>query len=376
MYKQKILILNNQIMPYRIPLFEKLSAVILHNITVWYCMRQASDRQWSIDTNQLHYEHKILFNWSVKLPKKSFRNEWRFVRFNPTLLFDLIQLRPQLIIAYEYSVPSLIALLYSRLSGCQLMIWSEMTEHTDMNLSDNQESMRKNIIPHVDGFIGTSHAACDNFRRRGIPTGKVFLAPQTYVSTQFIDAQTKMPHPPTIIYTGYLSERKGVIYLVHAFVDVIKQLPTAKLLLIGEGHERDNIQHIINQHNLSDNIQLIGFIEPDDITEYYAKGDIFVLPSLEDTFAVVAVEAIAAGLTLICSLYAGFSSHMTHEQDGLIIDPKNHSQLVDSMLRLLLSPELRAKLNRNAQKLLSQFDPANVAQNFTDAIEVVLNKPS
>ncbi len=374
MYKHKVLVINNQIMPYRIPLFTKLSDVTFHNITVWYCMRQASDRQWSIDTSQLHYEHKILFNWSVKLPKKSFRDEWRFVRFNPTLFFDLIQLKPRLIIAYEYSAPSLIALLYSRLSGCKLMIWSEMTEHTDRNLSDNQEGMRKIIIPRADGFIGTSHAACDNFRRRGIPSDTIFLAPQTYVSTQFIDSQIKIPHPPTVIYTGYLSERKGVIYLVRAFVDVVKQLPTAQLLLIGEGHERDSIQQIISQHNLSNNIQLMGFIEPDNIAECYAKGDIFVLPSLEDTFAVVAIEAIAAGLTLICSPYAGFSSHVTHEQDGLIIDPKNHSQLVDSILKLLLSPELRADLNRNAQKLLPQFDPVNVAQNFADAIEVVLNE--
>jgi len=373
---QSIVIINNQIMPYRIPLFNKLSLGILHNLTILYCSERANDRQWMLDKSQIHYNFDILRNWSIKIPKRSYQDEWRFIRFNPTLLFELMKRRPDLIIAYEYSLPTIIAMIYTKIFRCKLMIWSEMTAHTDRQLSKGQEIMRRQIIPRADGFIGTSNAACDNFRRRGIDDDKIFLAPQTYVAQYFDPDIREDDHPPTVIYAGYLSERKGVKYLVEAFAKVVETLPTTQLCLIGDGHERPMLEALISQYNLSEQVTLTGFVEPHDIPRYYAQGDIFVLPSLEDTFGVVTIEAIAAGLPLICSPYAGFSSHMTHGENGLVIDPTDQAALVNTMVRLLSEPETRERMNQEAQKLLPDFMPENVAKQFITAIDQTLMSPS
>lgn len=373
MEKHRIVIFNNQIMPYRIPLFDAISQVISHNITVLYGSKRAQDREWTLDTENMSYNYLVLRHWSIKLPKPSYHDEWRIIRINPGLLFSLQKLNPTLIIAYEYSIPTTIALLYSKLSGCKLMIWSEMTAHTDRQLGRGQEMMRRLIIPRTHGFIGTSHAACDNFRRRGVPDHQIFLAPQTFDAGQFTQQEKTSTHPPTVIYAGYLSERKGVRHLVQTFNAVVDALPTAQLIMIGSGAEEDALQEIIAAHQLENNITLTGFIEPNEIPQYYAQGDVFMLPSLEDTFGVVATEAIAAGLTLVCSPFAGFSSHMTHGKNGLIVDPTDHDQLANAMIDLLSNPDKRQQLNNNAQQLLPQFTPKAVAQNFVDAIEQTLN---
>ena len=289
------------------------------------------------------------------------------------MFFTLKNLNPSLIIAYEYSVPTLIALIYAKLFRRKLMIWTEMTAHTDRSLSKGQELMRRLIIPNAHGFIGTSHAACDNFRRRGVEAHKIFLAPQTFDTDQFDSLPPTSDHPPTVIYAGYLSERKGVQHLVQAFVHVIEVLPTAQLILIGNGHAREQLEKIVDDCKLGDNVIFTGFVEPDVIPQHYARGDVFVLPSLEDTFGVVATEAIAAGLTLICSQFAGYSSHMTHEEDGLIIDPTNHNQLANAMIELLSNSTMRDVMNQEAQKRLQQFVPENVSKNFVTAIEQTLN---
>lgn len=360
-------------MPYRIPLFEELSTHQAYNLTVVYCSQRATDRQWSLADFLPNFSYKILRNFSFRVLKSSYQDEWRFIRFNPTLLFHLIQLRPKVIIAYEYSIPSMIALLYCILTGCDYMIWSEMTAHTDRNLSKGQKWTRTVIIPRSKGFIGTSYAAIDNFRRRGIDVSKTTLATQTYLADQFTSIQPSEDHPPTVIYAGYLSHRKGVQHLIQAFTTVIEKIPTAQLILIGEGHQAEQLRQIIRDDGLENNVTMTGFIEPKDISNYYKEGDVFVLPSLEDTFGVVATEAIASGLTLICSKYAGFSSHMTHGTNGYIIDPTDHDTLSEYMICLLASSDLRATMNANAQKILYQFDPKYVAEQFIIAIEKVIN---
>lgn len=375
MAKYNAVIINNEIMPYRIPLFEEISQLNRYDVTVLYCSQRSSDRQWSLADVVPNFDYMILKNFSFSLLKPSYHNEWRFIRLNPTLFFHLMRLRPKVIIAYEYSIPSIIAMMVSTLTGCKLLIWSEMTAHTDSQLSKGQEWMRKRIIPRADGFIGTSNAACDNFRQRGIDEEKITLAPQTYVAEQFVARQRSHDHPPTVVYAGYLSKRKGVEHLVEAFIKVVAQIPTARLILIGDGHQSEQIRQRIRSANLKGNVTLTGFVEPKDVPRYYQDGDIFVLPSLEDTFGVVATEAIAAGLTLICSKYAGFSSHMTHGTDGYIVDPTDHEALSETIICLLKSPDLRHSLNHNAQKILYQFEPAYVAEQFDKAISKVMESP-
>jgi glycosyltransferase involved in cell wall biosynthesis len=371
--RQKIVIINNQIMPYRIALFNAIHRRNNVDLVVLYSSAKAPDRDWLVENFGLGFPHRVLWNLVLRFNKNEY-GDLRLIWLNPTLFFHLIWLNPDVVIGYEYSVPAMIASLYARFFGKHYVTWTEMTGHTSRNLGRGQELTRKVILKHADAAMGTSEAACEYLQARNLPASKIFLGGQPVDIAWFKDQsrrrRSSKARPLTIIYSGYLNSRKGVKYLLEAFLMVTKTVPDVMLKLAGSGPQLETLKQFVVDNHLESRVEFLGFVEPVDMPAVYAAGDIYVLPSLEDTFGVVAVEAIASDLALVCSKYAGFSSHMTHGENGFIVDPQNTVKLCDMILQLR-DEALRARFNKNAQDMIQTFSPDNVARQFEDVIHFV-----
>lgn len=355
-------------MPYRIPLFAEIAKLV--DLTVLYSAKRSDERDWTVDTYQLAYAYRILSGFYIKLPKPHY-NEWRTIWFNPTLFFTLWRLKPDVVIGYEYSIPALTALLYSKLRGCAYITWSDMTEYAERELSRGQRFTRKLILPRSQAYIGSSYATCANFKRYGIEDDRIILAPLAPDFERFRAVTRSTTHPPMVLYVGYLNERKGVIHLLNAFKQVYEKLPESKLILVGTGDLWDTLQTFVIENQMQDAVSFRGFIESENLPEIYSQADVFVLPSLEDVFGVVGIEALASGLSVICSQYAGFSSHLTDGENAFIIDPFDHAALADRIIMLLTHPDLRDHLRAASESVLAMFTPEYSAAQFMKAIERV-----
>jgi glycosyltransferase involved in cell wall biosynthesis len=364
----KLVILNNEVMPYRIPLFRALARRGHLAPTLIYSGERSWERRWALEAYKLDYPHLILSGWAVKLPKPRavfYDGEWRTIWINPGLWAALWRIQPQAIIAYEYSLAALTALFYAKVRACAYLTWSEMTPHTSRHLSLGQKLSRRLILSQTQAALGTSRAACDYFILQGLRPEQVFLAMQTLDIDRFRDIQPS--HEPVILYVGFLNQRKGVVHLLSAFRQVLAQMPAARLVLAGEGEQSAHLQSLAQEWGLGEAVEFVGFVEPPALPALYARAQIFVLPSLEDTFAVVALEALAAGLSLICSPYAGVASHLEHGRQALIIPPDDPTALAQGILSLLSDADLRQDFQMASQALLSQAHPEAVAAQFEQA---------
>jgi len=110
----------------------------------------------------------------------------------------------------------------------------------------------------------------------------------------------------------------------------------------------------IEQRHLQGRITFAG--DSADILAYYAAADIYVAPSLEDSFNLPALEAMACGLPIILSSSAGMSDYLADGVDGLVLrNPQDANELVAALQRLLADPSLRATIGANASQTASRF---------------------
>jgi glycosyltransferase involved in cell wall biosynthesis len=159
---------------------------------------------------------------------------------------------------------------------------------------------------------------------------------------------------PIILYVGRFSEVKGVKYLLKAFPVVLKSLPDAKLVLIGGGPQQTEVD--IYKKQFPSNIVSLPFV-PNEVMPYVYPGcDVVVLPSLEERFGNVTLEAMACGKPVVGSCIGGMLDTIVHEETGLQVQPRNSHQIANALIRILGNDKFREELGQNArQKVLNEF---------------------
>jgi glycosyltransferase involved in cell wall biosynthesis len=147
---------------------------------------------------------------------------------------------------------------------------------------------------------------------------------------------------------GRLEKVKGHIYLIKAIEKLVVEQCKIICLIAGEGIERDELQRYIDNHNLSDNIKLIGFIEDSD--NLIEASDVLVNPSLMETFGLSIVEAMYIGKPIIATNVGGVPEIIKNEVNGILVEPKNEDAIYDSIKAIYDNIELSKKLSVNSRE--------------------------
>jgi glycosyltransferase involved in cell wall biosynthesis len=171
-----------------------------------------------------------------------------------------------------------------------------------------------------------------------------------------------------VVYTGRLHEQKGLPDLVRAWEKIAKRWPNARLWLVGEGPQRDDLYDLMVDLGLHHQVFLPGAF--DDITEVLAAADLFVLPSYEVGTSLALLEAMAAGVPVIASDIPGHRRLVQHEITGLLVPPHAPAALSAAIERLIEQRELAADLALNARLLVeAEYLLERMAQRHVEVIE-------
>ena len=152
---------------------------------------------------------------------------------------------------------------------------------------------------------------------------------------------------PVIVSVGRLVHRKGQDKLIVAMSQVIKDFPTAVLLLVGEGPIKYMLQKLVQHHSLEKNVIFAGRVQLDELPRYIQLGQIFAMPARDRFFGleveglgIVYLEASACALPVIVGDSGGAPDAVISEKTGLIVDGTSPDQIANSIKTLLQQPEL------------------------------------
>jgi len=188
----------------------------------------------------------------------------------------------------------------------------------------------------------------------------------------------KKTSPPIVLFVGRLVERKGVVYLLRA-IKLLKDIPL-KLIIVGDGPERKNIEEEVKKLNLETKVEIAGKVDDDTLMELYEKASVFVLPACVDKrgdtegLGVVLIEALTYEVPVIASKVGGILDIVKDGETGLLVPEKDPSALAKAIKQLLTDTKLAKELAKQGRAFVEkQFSWERVTKDIIKLYKTLSN---
>jgi glycosyltransferase involved in cell wall biosynthesis len=184
-----------------------------------------------------------------------------------------------------------------------------------------------------------------------------------------------LPGGVILIYVGRLGPEKNLAFLVRAFAGVASAYPEARLLLVGEGPERDNLEDQVSRSGLRGRVGFTGLVEYADLPAYLATADAFVTASVTEVHPLSVIEAMAAGLPVLGIASPGIEDTI---EDGLTgyLSPDDLPAFTAKMTRLVAERESRREMAQRARQASEAYAIERTSSRLMEHYDkLVLERP-
>jgi glycosyltransferase involved in cell wall biosynthesis len=191
--------------------------------------------------------------------------------------------------------------------------------------------------------------------RRYVPSGKpVTVIPYGVDLEQFHPQPHETRSDVTIGSVGRLSPEKGLKYLLQAFAQIGTAQPRVRLILAGDGPERQRLERLATRLQLDDRVDFLGDLPHEQVPQVLARLDIFAMPSTYEGFGVAAIEAAAMEVPVVASNVYGIPDVVDDGVTGLLVPPKDVSALAQALRSLITDEERRRRMGRAARAFVAE----------------------
>jgi len=206
-----------------------------------------------------------------------------------------------------------------------------------------------------------------------IPSGIDVTAYQ-HADRQWLRNRWQIPADKTIIlYLGRLSTEKNVRLIVEAFRLLKTQRPHLHLVLVGDGPDRNHLQHMIQTYKLEEDVTFTGAVPAEDAVKCYCGAQLFLFGSTTETQGLVLAEAMAAGLPVIAVEATGSSDIIINGHNGFLTE-NNAEALANHAETVLANPDLWHHMHENALATAQRYSIEATAQQLLDLYTQVIRE--
>jgi phosphatidylinositol alpha-mannosyltransferase len=228
----------------------------------------------------------------------------------------------------------------------------------------------RRVFANLDGRIAVSRAAKRFVRQYFMAPYKII--PNGVDLNQF-DPATVEPIPslldgrPNVLFVGRPEKRKGVGYLLRAYPYIKSAFPDTRFLIVGAGNWDDSpYRAYIERHDMRD-IEIIGRVSDEDLPRYHRSAHVFCAPATEgESFGIVLLEAMAAGLPVVGSDIEGYRSVLIDGQNGLLVPPRRERPLADAVCTLLQDRAMAERMGQCGRETAALYSWERIADQVLD----------
>ena len=222
-----------------------------------------------------------------------------------------------------------------------------------------------------------------------IPCG---VDPEVFHPVRQADAREKLARDQCerlILFVGRIEQIKGIDVLLRAMALLFFRRPDLRsevcLLVVGgaldpgdEAPETEKIlelRRLVHEHRMEANVSFVGSRDQEDLALYYAAADLCAVPSLTESFGLVALEAMACGTPVVGTRVGGLQTVITDGESGLLVPAGDYEALAEAIARVLTDARLRMHLAHGARDRAEHFTWRRVGDRMVELYERVLARP-
>jgi glycosyltransferase involved in cell wall biosynthesis len=259
--------------------------------------------------------------------------------------------RPDVIHAHDVFPGGFLAALIGRSLHLPVVLTVHTTHFDDVVRRPTTALVARYTLHRARMLLAVSRALQERIVRAGVPRDRTAVVPNpvSISSTFEPSARGDDGSEARACVIANLTPRKGVAYLLRALAELDK--PSARgivLDIVGDGPERARLEQLSRELGIERDVRFHGALSRDDARQVLRNSDFLVLPSLEETFGVVVVEAMAEGKPVLATRCGG-PEEIVDEHVGLLVEPGSADELrqgLETMLRCLRDYDSRTIVER------------------------------
>ena len=266
-------------------------------------------------------------------------------------------------------------LMRGGLRGKPWVFWGERLAERAPSRRDAIHSLLTAPLHRAAAIVGIGSLAERQYAKR-FPEPRHFCIPYHCELAAFQTAPRpeRDPAETTFFFCGQMIARKGLDHLLAAFSALAERRPRVRLLLAGREAELLALLAALPEA-VRARIEYAGFQPPEELPRYFARADVFILPSRYDGWGVVVNQAIGAGLPVICSDAVGAGYDLVEEGvNGLLFPAGNAGALAECMERFAARPALAAEWGAASRAKADAWTPDRGAEKWAEVFREVLGR--
>jgi phosphatidylinositol alpha-1,6-mannosyltransferase len=213
----------------------------------------------------------------------------------------------------------------------------------------------------------------------GVPPARVAVVPEGLDLAEWrarFAAAARAEHAePTVLAVGRMYPRKRFVDLLEAAARLRTEHPAARFRIVGKGPEWDTVVRAHGALGLAGTVTLLGDVTRDQLAAEYARADGFCLPSVQEGFGIVFLEAMAAGLPIVACRAAAVPEVVLDGETGILVPPRDPDALARALGDVLARRDWARRLGEAGRRRVEEFSLERVARRFLDAVRSYCEVP-